>query len=747
MRLVYLLLGISVLICSPGYASAAPAAGDRSSAALALSGGISLGSYEAGLNWAIVKHFRDRSRQQPGPYKPLLGTFTGASAGNINALLSSISMCVAPGKESEFPFSSENNLFRDTWLDIGFEDLLPDGPDAYEKDDALMSRKAFESVIGKIDASLKQKIYIPGCSVSFAVTVTREKAADIHPAGTTLSVKNSRFVIPMQLVVGSDGYAEIHSLPVKEDHEYLGNVIYLAGPEPVVSDAYRLVFHNDQPYSVASAILASSAFPGAFGKKELTYCLHDADRSRKDDGCPAGYRKESAYFVDGGVFDNVPLGALRALTMQDKSGRQPDHYLYLDPDIRRGYATGEASEVCENVNGEEPTLSEMFTQFDFFPDAIETARQYELYGLVRHKEPWLKRIRTPNRYFELTASFMGNFGAFWDRGFRQFDYAAGVYDAAYYLAEISAGHRPQAEDLLHVFEELEINPDSDVAEVFELLLNDEFGTDIRIASASSDHREMKILFAALKSIAGKKDAAGVRCFEQFVGKLFRDETKAYKPEMGSYLNHIAHPRNRGRSIEAWMYPLTYRLSERAIALNKTDGDTSEELATKFTALGINSVYRDETRLLTASSAPTDAYWFRLLPYEIAVDSANGGIFAAYEWQLFPLTNELSLRLKVSPFIWYRRAGVINRSSQIDVMGRYQFNSGLNIGAGPTFNYSWTKPGTAIPVNTGVAGYIGYVDKFRVTSGVRSVHADFGGYNFYVMIGVTDVPGITYWLTR
>ena len=748
MKYLCLLIGIWSIFAFPGRTIANPDPGNQPGVALALSGGISLGSYEAGLNWAIVKYYLNRSIRQV-PYRPFLGAFSGASAGNINALLSTISMCVAHEDGEAFPFSSENNLFRDAWLETGFENFLPDpdAPKAYEDDDALMSRKAFGPIIEKIDAYLRSDMFQPGCSIPFAITVTRENAVDINPAGTSITVKNSRFVIPMQLVAGSDKRAEIRSLGVQEDHQYLGNVIYLAGNGHIETSNYPLIFNDHQTHSVALAILASSAFPGAFGKKELTYCIRDLDPNHEDTGCLVGYRKETAYFVDGGVFDNVPLGALRAITSQHHNTPEPEHYIYLDPDLRRLPLSGkEPAEVCKGEESEQ-ALGALFSQLDFFPDAVATARQYELYGLVRHQEPWLKNIRTPNRYFGLTASFMGNFGAFWDKSFRHFDYAVGIYDAAYYLASLPNSKEPTAEDIIRVSGDLNLDPDSEVGAVFGLLLQDEFNNSVLIENISGKYSNMEKIFHALKKLANKRDPAGASCFEQFIEDLFAEDSARYRPSPNSFLNHIAHPRNRNRGIEAWMYPLTSRLSERVITLNHRDDRTAQNLATKFTALGINSVYRDETRMFTASSAPTDAYWFRLLPYEIAVDSANGGIFAAYELQLLPLSNPLSLRLKISPFIWYRSNAAIGRSSQLDLALQYRFNNGLSIGLGPTYNFSWTKPGGAIPVNYGVAGYIGYADKFRLTSGVRSVHGDFGDKNIYVLIGITDLPGIAYWLTR
>ena len=73
--------------------------------ALTISGGISLGSYEAGVNWALVEYLKKplKSDQSPGSqnpqnWKPELLSITGASAGSINAVMTAMNWCVDPAK-------------------------------------------------------------------------------------------------------------------------------------------------------------------------------------------------------------------------------------------------------------------------------------------------------------------------------------------------------------------------------------------------------------------------------------------------------------------------------------------------------------------------------------------------------------------------------------------------------------------------------------------------------------------------
>src|SRR5678815_1921595 len=85
--------------------------------ALVASGGISLGAYEAGVTYIILKYLRSNEAMLP--------VATGASAGNINVFLAALSWF----QSSQVPFTASDNLFWDTWINIGLDKLLPADPD------------------------------------------------------------------------------------------------------------------------------------------------------------------------------------------------------------------------------------------------------------------------------------------------------------------------------------------------------------------------------------------------------------------------------------------------------------------------------------------------------------------------------------------------------------------------------------------------------------------------------------------
>ncbi|MCK7582067.1 MAG: hypothetical protein MZV65_44980 [Chromatiales bacterium] len=90
--------------------------------ALAISGGASLGAYEAGINWgtlaldaAILATAIRGAAERFGPRKRRASP-ASASAGSINALMSAMTWCVRPEEpRAEFPNRIDDNLFGNLW--------------------------------------------------------------------------------------------------------------------------------------------------------------------------------------------------------------------------------------------------------------------------------------------------------------------------------------------------------------------------------------------------------------------------------------------------------------------------------------------------------------------------------------------------------------------------------------------------------------------------------------------------------
>jgi len=382
--------------------------------ALAVRGGVSLGSYEAGFEWALLEYLKSAragNRTADRGYVDLVAT-SGASAGSINALMSTLSWCIDPAKSRDrFPDSVSDNVLFDTWLGIGFEELLPEKVDSteyYRSDDGVLTRNAFRDTVARLRHILSTDSFIPGCEVRFGVLVTRVDPAEKEFAG--IRVHNQRFVIPLRLHVGPWGYARFVGCLVDDEDPAFGNVMYLQGT-PTGEPACPLEHDTD---AIIDAIEASSAFPVAFGRKILRYCEpYDEDVegpgvSGESDRCPQGMQPVLDEFIDGGLFDNIPLGLARALAEPDvwdgadgRSEKMPGrrfNYIYLDPTIRRNVGSDDesATDTAEAATDEEDeeVAEETFglrSQMRFFFGAVTSGRDYELYNLLRSGE-WTNQV-------------------------------------------------------------------------------------------------------------------------------------------------------------------------------------------------------------------------------------------------------------------------------------------------------------------------------------------------------------------
>ena len=333
----------------------APAAADRNEipVTLILSGGVSLGSYEAGLSWAVTRLTQVRPGHAPEPRsgRVRLVAVTGASAGSINAVLSAALWCVDPAFHTDT--SVDNNPLRNTWIPIGLDRLLPDAAARYQQGDALLSSRplveAFDRLRDDLLSGTGLKRFTPGCQLPIGVTVTRSEAEEQQVAG--LTVRTQRFVLPWLLEVTSEGHPRFVPLRLAEVRDQEDDVLTLAGSAER-GGVQELPFEQ-----VAQGLLASAAFPAAFSPRVLCDCSTRCPAAHQEtsgrcpgpsgpiDGltCPArSPRGEpltlcSRHYVDGGIFDNAPVGLAIDLTETTYRAAllQPVNYLFVDPDLRR----------------------------------------------------------------------------------------------------------------------------------------------------------------------------------------------------------------------------------------------------------------------------------------------------------------------------------------------------------------------------------------------------------------------------
>jgi len=389
--LIAIVMGIQLM---SGIVSAEQPVGHQR-VSIAISGGASKGAYEAGLNWAVLKLIReseDLHTLSGGRIRPIeLSSIAGASAGGINSILSGLIWCSRPETEGGIASRIDNNVFRDAWLRLDINALLPPRPDSriYLADDALLSRRDYFDTADDLMEQWSKPAYRSGCKVPLGVTVTRVEPMTL--VVEDIEVQNQRFFIPFELRVQKDGSVAYFFDP--SDYPRLsGDPAMILMPHPRNAPEFSI-----PDKSIIEVAVATSAFPAAFGRRRLQYCRLEVRRgdtppessSKQSDSdlvCPTGYELDEAVFADGGLFDNLPVGLARTLAelnFRALKSPLPVTYLYIDPDRLR-YETPDPPDnrACASNNPPDACLImdfSLFSESKMLVGAYGTARRYELY--------------------------------------------------------------------------------------------------------------------------------------------------------------------------------------------------------------------------------------------------------------------------------------------------------------------------------------------------------------------------------
>lgn len=274
---------------------------------LATSGGISLGSYQAGVNWGLVELLRraqtdDTLRRMIAASRtslPRIVGFSGASAGTINSLMSAIHYCSAGDH-----IRPEESLYWNVWVDVGWRQLMPAGSIVRPPEYGLIDREYFQKVLlPRLAASLKSPGRA-GCDVMVAGSLTKQRAIS-EEVFDHVMISVQRHVGTYALTV-DDVTKQMRlrqASPELRGDRSLGVQIVLAPDVPSTT------LEVEQVFDLARA---SSAIPVVFAPVELAYyrsgeldSMGVCPRSREHTHTCATPTR--ARFVDGGAFDNRPI--------------------------------------------------------------------------------------------------------------------------------------------------------------------------------------------------------------------------------------------------------------------------------------------------------------------------------------------------------------------------------------------------------------------------------------------------------
>lgn len=657
---------------------------------LIISGGISLGAYEAGYNWGLIKHLNHQKHQESNLSSIKMHSIAGASAGAINSMMSAMAWCYTHKYSSQHNLV-ENNLFYNMWTSVDFEDLFIDkafGVEDKSNKSSLFSRQKLELLAEQMFQSLKKPYYQPECRVPFGFAVTRvePKISKIQ----NIEISNKLFHIPLWLEVSPEGKALVKdNFTLDRD-----NIIHLS--------------HDGYPSDkrIKKALFASSAFPIAFEQVELGY-FHDE-------------KFEKAWFQDGGVFDNVPLDFAIRL-----SNNQAKNYIFMDPKhLRRTLPPKEVEKQKRNI-------SPLNSAVQLIGDIFSASESSILYNTLAEKfQDERRSIELSSRYFPITGKFLQHFGAFLDQGFREYDYYVGVYDAIVESAKYHCDDENKhcSQQVKTKTYELLSQGSTRAKYILNLLHSEEFGYPFE---KTTYHKEEDLfaIFQAIKTLHYQEMGE----FYLFVKGLREHKYKA----KNSYLEHtLNHP-------DEWYRQPLASIMHRIVSLEKKNSDNLTKALSSVTAYGAGSFYRTKSGYTyNPISAPldTEKLWVKHFPYELAF--TKNIVSLGYEHYYY-LNNDSfflphALELKPSASFWFSERDVHDDFLRLDLNLNYELKPDFySIGFGPSLYHDFKTEGNKKKL--GVNAYIDFLNVLRFTYTKR------GQEQFYYL-GINDIPSFLYWIT-
>ena len=448
-------------------------------------GGISKGAYQAGVNWAILNLLRlQRDGRDLGldPHELIIAT--GASAGGVNSLLAAAEW----SRSGDTLAPPQNSLFWRVWTTVGLRELLPPCRDgtkcAPDVESALSRRYMHDSVFPMVGESFRDNratLQRP-VATGFMLTEVVPRDVDLSEDGR-LTVESVRSALLMQATPLRAGGLAYEPFPFPSDSSLsasrrgFGSLVHprlatlaTRGEAPVDSTRASVCWKDAEEVGdvqerakenmnrVRDIALASAAFPYAWAPMEL-----DVSLALDAHGWPSEHPRDrdQRWYVDGGVFDNNPLGVALNLRehLQERegktdlyatscSGQRPERLawnrttiLFTDPDdTRAGWYESQAQPRPVEPANAVDNLVRLGTNF------LTTGRQYEIESIGRGLNPMQQSwIVNTDRAFPIVGSTLGAFGAFLARPFREFDFYVGVYDGYVFAARVLASERGRSQ--------------------------------------------------------------------------------------------------------------------------------------------------------------------------------------------------------------------------------------------------------------------------------------------------------------
>ena len=367
-----------------------------------ISGGGTKGAYMAGQ----LYYLQQLVERAQGSHE--VRVYTGASAGAINSITSVLSQC---GPRLGSP---QQSLFWKVWIPVGVNDLFhPEVTD----EPGLFSRKGFKPVEDALRAAWNAGLS-ERCDVLVGIAITRLNARIVQLAPGFPSLPRSLETVLVRVTGRGFGRPPLLTNYVDPASTIPQVILPLDGADAKPFEAFR------------DLVFASSAFPVGFTPIDLSHCMSVPG---KQPTCTRG-SATTEQFIDGGVFDNQPLGlslrAMRAvkrladggLAIADAPGATflpESRFVYVDPRVS-DLPSGAVEEDARPAEGAIDVITKMLGM-------VESAQSAELLNVFQREASIRERLLLSNRRFPHVSS---TFSGLLDRSFRVFDFYLGMYDAA-----------------------------------------------------------------------------------------------------------------------------------------------------------------------------------------------------------------------------------------------------------------------------------------------------------------------------
>lgn len=385
--------------------------------AIAISGAVSLGSYEAGVMYEVLEAIaiHNENLADDDPNRIEIDVITGASAGGMTAgILAQKLLC-----EGEKLRGAYTNPLYESWVqEVDIGKLLVQNREEYKF--SLLSSKVVESIGEK---------YIKNFPT---IAQPHPSAASTIHVGIAMSNLNGWDYIVRPLNKDGDGefiYTRYKDRFVCQlshvDNNIALSEISLSHKEDVDGgDIDKWVkMHPTNWQKLRECSLSSGAFPFAFEAKKITRCPGKGEFSN---------REGNTYtYTDGGVFENEPLGLAKKLAewidAKAKDEESKRFYLYVAP--------GNKNSTANSNFGRDEQVDLWTTLKSLISAIFHQARFQDWIIKDLDSQSPIFQITVPDK--ELIGELLFAFAGFLDIRFRHFDYNIGRESARAALEKFS----------------------------------------------------------------------------------------------------------------------------------------------------------------------------------------------------------------------------------------------------------------------------------------------------------------------